>query len=88
MLEGAALVASSKPRPLQECYTTLLTKGIRPEITRLTLVRKIATIVLIVRNRGACCRHPTSETTNGLSVAERVRTISGIPSGGGLRFSS
>ena len=32
----------------------LLTKGIRPEMARLTLARKIATIVLIVWKRGVC----------------------------------
>jgi transposase len=54
LFKGAAIVASSKPGPLQEFYTTLLTKGIRPEMARLTLARKIATIVLIVWKRGAC----------------------------------
>jgi hypothetical protein len=32
----------------------LLTKGIGPEMARLTLARKIAIIVLIVWKRGAC----------------------------------
>jgi hypothetical protein len=45
-------VASSKPGPFQEFYTALLTKGIKPEMARLTLARKIATIVLIVWKRG------------------------------------
>ena len=44
----------SKPGPFQEFYTALLTKGIRPEMARLTLARKIATIVLIVWKRGVC----------------------------------
>jgi len=47
-------VASSKPGSFQEFYTALLTKGIRPEMARLTLARKIATIVLIVWKRGEC----------------------------------
>ncbi|HEY6767037.1 MAG TPA: hypothetical protein VI386_19935, partial [Candidatus Sulfotelmatobacter sp.] len=54
LFKGAAIVASSKPGPFQEFYTTLLTKGIRPEMARLTLARKIATIVLIVWKRGVC----------------------------------
>jgi hypothetical protein len=54
LFKGAAVVASSKPGPLQEFYTTLLSKGIRPEMARLTLARKIATIVLIVWKRGVC----------------------------------
>src|SRR5258707_7345549 len=54
LFKGAAIVASSKPGPFQEFYTALLAKGIRPDMTRLTLARKIATIVLIVWKRGAC----------------------------------
>ncbi len=53
LFKGAAIVASSKPGPFQEFYTTLLTQGIRPEMARLTLARKIATIALIVWKRGA-----------------------------------
>jgi len=52
LFKGAAILASSKPGPFQEFYTALLTKGIRPEMARLTLARKIATIVLIVWKRG------------------------------------
>jgi hypothetical protein len=66
-------------------YTTLLTKGIRPEMARLTLARKIATIVLMVWKRGACFDTQTSETTNSLSVFDRVRSISKDFSGGGRR---
>ncbi len=54
LFKGAAIVASSKPGPFREFYTALLTKGIRPEMARLTLARKIATIVLMVWKRGAC----------------------------------
>jgi transposase len=52
LFKGAAIVASSKPGPLQEFYSALLSKGLRPEMARLTLARKIATIVLIVWKRG------------------------------------
>jgi ketol-acid reductoisomerase len=45
-------VASSKPGPFQEFYTALVAKGMRPEMARLTLARKIATIVLMVWKRG------------------------------------
>ena len=48
VFKGAAIVASSKTGPFQEFYTALLAKGIRPEMARLTLARKIATIALIV----------------------------------------
>lgn len=54
LFKGAAIVASTKPGPFHECYTALVAKGIRPEMARLTLARKIATIVLIVWKRGVC----------------------------------
>jgi transposase len=52
LFKGAAAVASSKPGPFQEFYAALVAKGMRPEMARLTLARKIATIVLIVWKRG------------------------------------
>ena len=52
IFKGAAAVASSKPGPFQGFYTALVAKGMRPEMARLTLARKIATIVLIVWKRG------------------------------------
>jgi transposase len=54
LFKGAAVVASSKPGPFQEFYAGLVAKGMRPEMARLTLARKIATIVLIVWKRGVC----------------------------------
>jgi transposase len=54
LFKGAAVIASNKPGPFQEFYAALLTKGMRPEMARLTLARKIATIVLIVWKRGVC----------------------------------
>lgn len=54
LFKGAAIVASVKPGPFQEFYTALVAKGIRPEMARLTLARKIAAIVLIVWKRGVC----------------------------------
>jgi transposase len=54
LFKSAAIVASSKPGPFQEFYSALLTKGLRPEMARLTLARKIATIVLMVWKRGVC----------------------------------
>jgi hypothetical protein len=47
LFKGAAVVASTKPGPFEEFYAALLAKGMRPEMARLTLARKIATIVLI-----------------------------------------
>jgi transposase len=54
LFKGAAVIASTKPGPFQEFYAALLAKGIRAEMARLTLARKIATIVLVVWKRGVC----------------------------------
>jgi transposase len=54
LFKSAAVVASSKPGPFQEFYAALVAKGMRPEMARLTLARKIATIVLIVWKKGVC----------------------------------
>jgi len=54
LFKGAAVVASTKPGPFAEFYAALVTKGMRPEMARLTLARKIATIVLIVWKKGVC----------------------------------
>jgi hypothetical protein len=43
-----ATVAAAKAGPFQEFYDALVAKGIRPEMARLTLARKIAAITLIV----------------------------------------
>ena len=45
-------MASLQPGPFAEFYAALLAKGMRPEMARLTLARKIATIVLIVWKKG------------------------------------
>jgi transposase len=52
IFKGAAIIAATKPGPLQEFYAALLAKGMRPEMARLTLARKIAAIILIVWKKG------------------------------------
>ena len=54
LFKGAAIIAATKPGPFQEFYAALLGKGMRAEMARLTLARKIATIVLVVGKRGVC----------------------------------
>ena len=54
LFKGAAVVASTTSGPFEEFYAALLAKGMRPEMARLTLARKIATIVLIVWKKGVC----------------------------------
>ena len=45
--------ASSSAGPLHEFYESLLAKGMKPAMARLTLARKIAAIILIVWKKGA-----------------------------------
>ena len=54
LFKGAAVVASIKRGPFAEFYAALVGNGMRPEMARLTLARKIATIVLIVWKKGVC----------------------------------
>jgi transposase len=52
IFKGAAMRASTCDGPLRDFYETLLAKGMRPTMARLTLARKIAAITLIVWKRG------------------------------------
>ena len=54
IFKGAAIIAATKPGPLQQFYDELVAKGMRPEMARLTLARKIAAIILIVWKKGVC----------------------------------
>src|SRR6516165_8385617 len=54
LFKGAAAMASSKPGPFERFYAALVAKGMKPEMARLTLARKIATVVLIVWKKGVC----------------------------------
>ena len=52
LFKSAATVASAKAGPFQEFYDALVAKGIRPQMARLTLARKMAAITLIVWKKG------------------------------------
>ena len=52
LFKGAATQAAAQPGPLREFYTALLAKGIRPEMARLTLARKMAAITLTIWKKG------------------------------------
>jgi transposase len=54
LFKSAATIASVKPGPFQEFYAALVAQGMRPEMARLTLPRKIAAIVLVVWKEGVC----------------------------------
>ncbi len=48
IFKSAATTASASPGPFRDFYENLLTNGMKPEIARLTLARKIAAISLSV----------------------------------------
>ena len=52
LFKSASAVAAVKTGPFQKFYAALIGKGIKPEMARLTLARKIAAITLIVWKRG------------------------------------
>ena len=52
LFKGTATWASGNPGPFQDFYAGLLGKGMKPEMARLTLARKIAAITLRVWKRG------------------------------------
>jgi len=54
IFKGAATIAAAKAGPFQEFYAALVAKGMRPEMARLTLARKIAAITLLVWKKGVC----------------------------------
>jgi transposase len=53
LFKSAATNAAAKPGPLQEFYVALVNRGIRPEMARLSLARKIAAITLTIWKKGA-----------------------------------
>ncbi len=52
IFKAAATTASAFPGPFREFYENLLGKGMKPEMARLTLARKIAAISLILWKKG------------------------------------
>ncbi len=52
VFKEAAASAVCSPGPLHDCYERLLARGMRAELARLTIARKIASIVLAVWKKG------------------------------------
>jgi hypothetical protein len=52
LFKSASAAAAVKTGPFRKFYDALIGKGIKPEMARLTLARKIAAITLIVWKRG------------------------------------
>ena len=53
VFKGAATAAASRPGPLQDFYQALVARGLRQELARLTLARKIAALTLRLWKTGA-----------------------------------
>jgi hypothetical protein len=53
IFKSTATSASRSAGPFREFYAALLAKGMKPEMARLTLARKIAAITLTVWKKGA-----------------------------------
>jgi transposase len=52
VFKGAATAATARPGPLQEFYHTLIARGMRPELARVTLTRKLAALALRLWKQG------------------------------------
>ena len=44
--KGAATAATGKPGPLQDLYHSMIARGMREELARVTLTRKLAAVTL------------------------------------------
>ena len=54
IFKSAALSATLRAGPFQDFYAGLLAKGMKPELARVTLARKIAAIALTLWKKGEC----------------------------------
>ena len=54
IFKSAALSATLRAGPFQDFYEGLLAKGMKPELARVTLARKIAAITLTLWKKGEC----------------------------------
>ena len=54
IFKGAALSAALRAGPFQDFYEGLLARGMKPELARVTLARKIAAITLTLWKKGEC----------------------------------
>ena len=52
VFKGAATAATAQPGPLQDWYQALLARGMREELARVTLTRKLAAITLRLWKKG------------------------------------
>jgi len=61
VLKGAATVAAVRPGAFREFYRDVLARGMRPELARVTLARKVAALTLRLWKTGE--RYDASKLT-------------------------
>ena len=52
VFKGAATAATGRPGPLQDFYQAMIDRGIREELARVTLTRKLAAVTLRLWKKG------------------------------------
>jgi len=52
VFKGAATAATARPGPLQDFYHSVIARGTREELARLTLTRKLAALTLRLWKKG------------------------------------
>ena len=52
VFKGAATAATVRPGPLQDCYHEMIARGMREELAKVTLARKLAAITLRLWKKG------------------------------------
>ena len=52
VFKGAANAAATRPGPLKDFYDAMVARGMREELARVTLARKIAAVVLRLWKKG------------------------------------
>jgi hypothetical protein len=52
VFKGAASAATARPGPLQDWYHGVLARGVREELARVTLARKLAALTLRIWKNG------------------------------------
>jgi hypothetical protein len=85
IFKGAATRASCGGGPFHEFYVGLLDKGMKPEMARLTLARKIAAITLALWKIGRTLRRRTTENASSLSIEQNPGDLSRFSCLGGGR---
>jgi len=88
IFKSAATRASCGTGPLRDFYAALLAKGMKPEMARLTLARKIAAITLTLWKRGGTFQRRTTENASRLSIEQNPGDLPGFSCLGGGQIGS